>query len=159
MFHVVLYHPKIPPNTGNIIRLCANIGGALHLIQPLGFTMDNKQLRRAGLDYREFTPVKVYPSLELFLSEISPPRLFACSKHGRRNYSDVLFQTGDAFLFGSETHGLPETVRNGVAKERLLRIPMLPDNRSLNLSNAVAVILYEAWRQNGFQGHAPVEGP
>ncbi|MFQ5598438.1 MAG: tRNA (uridine(34)/cytosine(34)/5-carboxymethylaminomethyluridine(34)-2'-O)-methyltransferase TrmL [Nitrospiria bacterium] len=152
MFRIVLFQPKIPPNTGNIIRLCANSGAELHLIEPLGFTLDDKRLRRAGLDYREFAAVKVHASLKAFLFSAKPPRLFACSKFGRRAYSDVDFQCGDALLFGSETDGLPRTLRNDMLESQLLRIPMLPDNRSLNLSNAVAVILYEAWRQNRFGG-------
>lgn len=152
MFHVVLYQPKIPPNTGNIIRLCANSGAKLHLIKPLAFTLEDSKLRRAGLDYREFADLQVHESLDLFLEDVKPRRLFACSKFGRRNYHDVAFQTGDALLFGSETDGLPTHIRDGLPRTHLLRIPMLPDNRSLNLSNAVAVVLYEAWRQNGFTG-------
>ncbi len=152
MFHIVLFQPKIPPNTGNIIRLCANSGAKLHLIKPLGFTLDDSKLRRAGLDYREFASVQVYERMDLFLEKVRPPRLFACSKYGRRTYHEVTFQSGDALLFGSETEGLPTQIRNELSKAQLLRIPMLPDNRSLNLSNAVAVVLYEAWRQNGFKG-------
>lgn len=152
MFHVVLFQPKIPPNTGNIIRLCANSGATLHLIKPLGFTLEDSRLRRAGLDYREFTSLQVHDTMDFFLKEVKPPRLFACSKYGQRDYHNVSFQKDDALLFGSETEGLPEELRNDLPTEQLLRIPMLPDNRSLNLSNAVAVVLYEAWRQNGFMG-------
>jgi len=152
MFHVVLYQPKIPPNTGNIIRLCANSGARLHLIGPLGFELEDRKLRRAGLDYREFTPVKTHSSLEAFMAAAKPGRLFAASKFGTRPYHEVRFQAEDALLFGSETQGLPEALQKSVPKTKLLRIPMRPDNRSLNLSNAVAVILYEAWRQNGFKG-------
>ncbi len=152
MFHVVLFQPKIPPNTGNIIRLCANSGAKLHLIKPLAFTLEDSKLRRAGLDYREFADLKVHESMDLFLEAVKPRRLFACSKHGRRPYHDVAFEAGDALLFGSETDGLPLALRNSLPPAHLLRIPMLPDNRSLNLSNAVAVVLYEAWRQLGFEG-------
>ncbi|MFQ5587640.1 MAG: tRNA (cytidine(34)-2'-O)-methyltransferase [Nitrospiria bacterium] len=152
MFHVVLYQPKIPPNTGNIIRLCANSGAALHLIKPLGFDLEDKKLLRAGLDYREFAQVRVHVSLESFTTSEKPPRLLACSKFATRPYHEVAFRPGDALLFGSETSGLPEAIRNRFPPEHLLKIPMLPDNRSLNLSNAVAVVLYEAWRQCGFEG-------
>ena len=154
MVHVVLYEPKIPPNTGNVIRLCANSGARLHLIAPLGFLLDDKRLRRAGLDYREFASVTVYPGLSAFLEKVSPPRLFACSKYGVRPYADAAFLPGDALLFGSETEGLPPAVRKTVRAGRLLRIPMVSGIRSLNLSNAVAVVLYEAWRQNRFDGGA-----
>lgn len=152
MFRVVLYEPKIPPNTGNIIRLCANTGADLHLIAPLGFVLDDAKLRRAGLDYREFARVRVHAALDDFLKSEKPPRLFACSKFANRDYSQVSFQLGDALLFGSETEGLPATLRDTLSADQLLRIPMLPENRSLNLSNAVAVVLYEAWRQNRFEG-------
>ncbi len=152
MFQIVLHQPKIPPNTGNIIRLCANSGAGLHLIGPLGFELEDKKLIRAGLDYREFTSVHVYASLEEFIANEKPPRVLACSKFGGRPYHTVAFERGDALLFGSETEGLPDHIREGLPAEHLLRIPMLPDNRSLNLSNAVAVVLYEAWRQQGFEG-------
>ncbi len=152
MFHVVLYQPKIPPNTGNIIRLCANSGADLHLIAPLGFELEDKKLVRAGLDYREFARVRVHASLADFMSDEKPARIFACSKFAQRPYHSVDFKRGDALLFGSETDGLPEDVRKTFPDEHLLRIPMLPENRSLNLSNAVAVVLYEAWRQHGFKG-------
>lgn len=152
MFHVVLYQPEIPPNTGNIIRLCANVGAALHLIRPLGFRLDDSKLKRAGLDYHEYATVREHESLEAFAEAVQPARIFACSTRGRRYYADVTFQPGDALLFGPETRGLPQTVLDALPPEQLLRIPMRPDNRSLNLSNAVAVILYEAWRQQGFAG-------
>lgn len=152
MFRVVLYQPRIPPNTGNIIRLCANSGAKLHLIEPLGFELEDSKLRRAGLDYREFADVQVHAALEDFLRDVKPPRLFACSKFGQHDYTEVTYKSGDALLFGSETEGLPISFRNSFPAQHLLRIPMVPDNRSLNLSNAVSVILYEAWRQNRFEG-------
>lgn len=158
MFRVVLYEPKIPPNTGNIIRLCANSGADLHLIAPLGFALDDAKLRRAGLDYREFARIRVHAALDDFLKSEKPPRLFACSKFAKRDYSSVSYRPGDALLFGSETEGLPNVLRESLSPDQVLRIPMLPNNRSLNLSNAVAVVLYEAWRQNGFSG-AQFEGP
>lgn len=152
MFRVVLYQPRIPPNTGNIIRLCANSGADLHLIEPLGFDLEDKKLLRAGLDYREFAQVRVHASLEVFIATEKPSRLLACSKFASRPYYKVTFKRGDALLFGSETDGLPEAIRNALPSEHRLKIPMLPNNRSLNLSNAVAVVLYEAWRQCGFEG-------
>ncbi|MEW5757610.1 MAG: tRNA (uridine(34)/cytosine(34)/5-carboxymethylaminomethyluridine(34)-2'-O)-methyltransferase TrmL [Pseudomonadota bacterium] len=152
MFHIVLYQPEIPPNTGNIIRLCANTGAQLHLIHPLGFELDDKRLRRAGLDYHEFAGVREYPSLEAFIEEIAPTNLYGLTTKATRNYADVQFQPSDALLFGPESRGLPQEVRDSLPSDHLLRLPMLPDSRSLNLSNAAAVILYEAWRQNGFAG-------
>jgi tRNA (cytidine/uridine-2'-O-)-methyltransferase len=154
MFRVVLHHPEIPANTGNIIRLCANTGAELHLIEPLGFELDDARLRRAGLDYHDRAALRIHASLDEFLSTVKPARVFACSTHGRRSYADAAFQPGDALLFGSETRGLPAAIRQATAPEYLLRIPMIPNNRSLNLSNAVALVLYEAWRQNGFAGSA-----
>ncbi len=151
MFHVVLLEPEIPPNTGNIIRLCANSGSTLHLIHPLGFQLDDKHLRRAGMDYSELAPVQEHTSLDAYMDQ-SPQRIFACSTRGCRTYSEVAFEPGDAFLFGPETRGLPQTVLDGLPPEQLLQIPMVAGNRSLNLSNAVAVILYEAWRQQNFKG-------
>lgn len=150
MFHVVLYQPEIPPNTGNVIRLCANTGCLLHLIEPLGFTLENRQLRRAGLDYHEWVRVRTHPSLTLFLDEIRPPRLFALSTRGGILYTDVRFRAGDALLFGPETRGLPAAVLHALPSEQRLHLPMQPGNRSLNLSNAVAVTVFEAWRQLGF---------
>jgi tRNA (cytidine/uridine-2'-O-)-methyltransferase len=152
MFHVVLYQPEIPPNTGNVIRLCANAGAQLHLIRPLGFELDDRRLRRAGLDYHEYARVRVHDSVEVFIAEINPARILACSTRGRTAYGDVRYQPGDALLFGPETRGLPAALLDELPPERRLRIPMLPGNRSLNLSNAVAIILYEAWRQNGYAG-------
>lgn len=152
MFHIVLFEPEIPPNTGNIIRLCANTGCRLHLIHPLGFQLDDKRLRRAGLDYGEWADVAEYDSLEAFTKEIKPKRLFACSTKGSRHHSDPEFRDGDALLFGPETRGLPDDVLSSMPPEMILRLPMLPNSRSLNLSNAVAVFVYEAWRQVGFEG-------
>ncbi len=152
MFHVVLFEPEIPPNTGNIIRLCANTGSALHLIHPLGFELDDKRLRRAGLDYRDLTLVENYPNLDRFLAQVQPKRLFGLSTKGRNSYAEVAYRPGDALLFGPETRGLPIELLHSLAAVNVLRIPMLASNRSMNLSNAVAVVLYEAWRQNGFEG-------
>jgi tRNA (cytidine/uridine-2'-O-)-methyltransferase len=153
-FHVVLYEPEIPPNTGNIIRLCANTGAQLHLIQPLGFVLDDARLRRAGLDYREWTTVREHASLDAFLDSARPTRLFALTTKGRRRHADVPYQTGDAFLFGPESRGLPAAVLDSLPPERRLRLPMRVDSRSLNLSNAVAILVYEAWRQLDFAGAA-----
>ena len=152
MFEIVLYHPEIPPNTGNIIRLAANMGARLHLIRPLGFSLENRYLRRAGLDYHELASVHAYPDLDAFLREVAPPRLFALSTHHAHRYTESAYAPGDAFLFGPETRGLPIDIRERVPSERRLAIPLRPGNRSLNLSNAVAVVLYEAWRQHGFAG-------
>jgi len=152
MFHVVLFQPEIPPNTGNIIRLCANCGAQLHLIRPLGFDMSHKQLRRAGLDYHEFSKVQIHDTLEAFVQTVNPARLFACSTKGQQNYTEISYAAGDVFLFGPETRGLPADILDSLPHEQLLRIPMLPDNRSLNLSNATAIIIYEAWRQQDFVG-------
>jgi tRNA (cytidine/uridine-2'-O-)-methyltransferase len=156
MFHIALYEPEIPPNTGNIIRLSANTGCQLHLIGPLGFELDDVRLRRAGLDYRERAVPRKHPSLEAFMETVRPSRLFACTTRGRRRHSDTGFVRGDALLFGPETRGLPGQLLAGLPEDRLLRIPMVAGSRSLNLSNAVAIVLYEAWRQEGFRGeHAP----
>jgi tRNA (cytidine/uridine-2'-O-)-methyltransferase len=152
VFHIVLYQPEIPPNTGNIIRLCANTGAKLHLIRPLGFVLDDKRLRRAGLDYHEWAQVKEYDDLAEFIVCNNPRRLYALSTRGQRRYSEVRFEPGDALLFGPETRGLPQQLLDELPAEQRLRLPMRPDNRSLNLSNTVAVALYEAWRQNGFLG-------
>jgi tRNA (cytidine/uridine-2'-O-)-methyltransferase len=152
VFHVVLYEPEIPPNTGNIIRLCANSGSKLHLIHPLGFDLDDKRLRRAGLDYREWADVEEYDSLELFQERIAPKNLYACTTKGQRCYAEVAFAPGDALLFGPESRGLPAHLLNRLEASQRIRIPMLPHSRSLNLSNAVSLILYEAWRQTGFEG-------
>lgn len=152
MFHVVLYQPEIPPNTGNIIRLCANTGSRLHLIRPLGFELEDTKLRRAGLDYHEWAEVRDYPDLDAFLMELCPPRLFALSTRGTQRYDQVNFAAGDAFLFGPETRGLPAEFLGSLPPEQVLRLPMRPDVRSLNLSNSVAVVVYEAWRQLEFAG-------
>ncbi len=150
MFHVVLYEPEIPPNTGNIIRLCANAGVGLHLIHPLGFALDNRQLRRAGLDYHEWVKIAEHGSLQDFISTANPQRLCAVSTRGSRNYTAHDYREGDAFLFGPETRGLPQTVLDSLEPDRVLKIPMQPGSRSMNLSNAVAVVIYEGWRQSGF---------
>ena len=152
MFDVVLYQPEIPPNTGNIMRLCANTGSRLHLIEPLGFTLDDKQLRRAGLDYREWAEVRRYTDFAQLLAQLKPVRLYAFSTRARRWYSDVRYQPNDALLFGPETRGLPADILAHVGADAQLRLPLVPDNRSLNLSNAAAIVLYEAWRQQGFAG-------
>lgn len=149
---VVLYQPEIPPNTGNIIRLCANSGAELHLIRPLGFDMDDTRLKRAGLDYHEFANVRQHDSLEDFIAATGAGRIFACSTKGTKNYTDVSYRDDDVLLFGPESRGLPADVRESLPPEQVIRIPMRPDSRSLNLSNAVAVILYEALRQQGFPG-------
>jgi len=150
MYHIILFQPQIPPNTGNIIRLCANTGAHLHLIEPLGFDLDDKHLRRAGLDYHEFVRVKQYKNLEEFIFSQKNPRIFACSTKGTTNYNQITFQRGDAFLFGPETRGLSAEILQQFTNDKILRIPMVPHSRSLNLSNAVAIVLYEAWRQNNF---------
>jgi len=150
--HVILYEPEIPPNTGNIIRLCANTGAQLHLIRPLGFDLDDKQLRRAGLDYHEYAEMKVHDTLDICLATLPEVRLFALTTKASRHYHDAIFKAGDALLFGPESRGLPADILASLAPEQRLRLPMLPDNRSLNLSNAVAVAVYEAWRQLGFTG-------
>lgn len=152
MFHVVLCQPEIPPNTGNVIRLCANAGVELHLVHPLGFDLDEARLRRAGLDYREYARIHEHRDLDAFLDEIAPARVFALTSRGRRSLAEPDFRPGDAFLFGPETRGLSETVTGALPPGRILRIPMRPGNRSLNLSNAVAVTVFEAWRQQGFEG-------
>lgn len=149
-FHVVLFEPEIPPNTGNIIRLCANTGAQLHLIGPLGFELDDARLRRAGLDYHEWASVKSYENYADFLNQNNPKRLFAITTKGSVKYTDVEFQLGDYLMLGPETRGLPLNVLESLPKDHWLRIPMLPNSRSLNLSNAAAIILYEAWRQSGF---------
>ena len=159
MFHVVLFQPEIPPNTGNIIRLCANTGCVLHLVGPLGFDLDEPRLRRAGLDYREWTKIREHASLDAFHAVHSPQRVFAFSTRGETPFCDVSFQEEDALLFGPETSGLPEDVLARYPREHRLRIPMRPSSRSLNLSNAVAVACYEAWRQLSFRGQHPPDAP
>ncbi len=150
MFHVVLYQPEIPPNTGNIIRLCANTGSALHLIRPLGFELDDRKLRRAGLDYHEWATLTEHDSLADFRARVKPARLWPVSTHGRCRYDKADYLPGDAFLFGPETRGLPDSLLQEVGLDAVLRVPMRDTSRSLNLSNSVAVIVYEAWRQQGF---------
>jgi len=150
--HIALYEPEIPPNTGNIIRLCANTGATLHLVQPLGFSLEDKQLRRAGLDYHEFANLRTYKNYEEFIGALAPERVFAFSTRGARSYADVDYQDGDTLLFGPETRGLPQALLDGMPPDHCLRLPMRPDSRSLNLSNVVAIAVYEAWRQLGFAG-------
>lgn len=152
MFRVVLYQPEIPPNTGNIIRLCANTGSSLHLIHPVAFDLDDKRMRRAGLDYHEYAAVKEHADYESWLETVDSGRIFACTTKGATAYTDVRFEPGDHLLFGPESRGLPAEIRDSFSGEQRIRIPMLPESRSLNLANSVAVILYEAWRQNGFGG-------
>ena len=151
MFDVILYQPEIPPNTGNIIRLCANTGARLHLVKPLGFALEDKQLLRAGLDYREFVTLSVYNSWTECAARFEDHRIFAVSTRNSRRYDRVTYTTGDAFLFGPETRGLPTPLLESFAEERRIRLPMLPHSRSLNLSNAVAVVVYEVWRQMDFK--------
>ena len=151
MFNIILFQPEIPPNTGNIIRLSANTGARLHLIEPLGFELDDKRLKRAGLDYHELTLMKVHQNWEAALAFIKPNRLFALSTKGTSHYTDVTYAPNDAFVFGSETAGLPTDILSQFEKENILRIPQMPQARSLNLSNAVAVLVYEAWRQLDFK--------
>lgn len=154
MFDVVLYQPEIPPNSGNIIRLCANTGACLHFVHPLGFKLDDTQLRRAGLDYHEFAPVREHASWEACLEALHDRRILPVSTRGLRRYDTILYGPGDALLFGPETRGLPPAVLETFPAGQRIRLPMRPGNRSLNLSNAVAVVLYEAWRQHGFAGSA-----
>ena len=156
MLHVILFRPEIPPNTGNVIRLCANTGAALHLIRPLGFELDDARLRRAGLDYHEFARIAVHDDLASCLDAIGTPRVFAFTTRGHVAHVDVRFADGDALLFGCETAGLPADVLDGIPAAQRLRLPMQPNSRSLNLSNSVAVAVYEAWRQLGFAGAASV---
>lgn len=155
MFHVILHQPEIPPNTGNIIRLCANTGAALHLIEPLGFSLDDRRLRRAGLDYREYARVQVHASLAACEEAVRWRRLLAVSTRGTKSYADICYDADDALLFGAETRGLPESVLDSVPEDQRLRVPMRAESRSLNLSNAVAVVVFEAWRQCGFAGARP----
>ena len=154
MFNIVLVHPEIPPNTGNVIRLAANTGCALHLVEPLGFLMSDKLLMRAGLDYHEYTPVKRHASWPNFLDDARPDtaRMFAFTTRGSRPFADAAWQAGDWLVFGSETQGLPSAIRDTFAATQRVRLPMKAGQRSLNLSNAVAVAVFEAWRQNGYAG-------
>ena len=150
MFHVVLFQPEIPPNTGNVIRLCANTGCHLHLIEPLGFELDDKRLRRAGLDYHEYAPVRRHATLQDCLEAINATRVLAFTTKASRCFSEFAFQPGDVLLFGPDSRGLPAEIRESIPEEHRLRLPMLPHSRSLNLSNSVAVTVYEAWRQQGY---------
>jgi tRNA (cytidine/uridine-2'-O-)-methyltransferase len=154
MFEIVLYQPEIPPNTGNIMRVCANTGCRLHLVRPLGFSVSDKNLARAGMDYVDWTDYTVHADWQACLDALGQRRRFAVTTRGATQYHHVQFRPGDAFIFGPETRGLPADVRAGFADDALLRIPMTPRSRSLNLANAVAVVAYEAWRQCGFQGAA-----
>ncbi len=151
MIHVVLYEPEIPPNTGNIIRLCANTGAQLHLIHPLGFELDNAKLLRAGLDYHEWADVQEHDSLDAFIDTVNPEKVYAISTRGKTIYSDVEYPANVALLFGPETRGLPASLLDELPESDILRLPMLPDSRSLNLSNAAAIFVYEVWKQNNFQ--------
>lgn len=150
MFNIVLFEPEIPANTGNIIRLCANTGAKLHLIQPLGFELDDKKLRRAGLDYHEWANIKVHANIEDFLSNEQYAKVYALTTKAKQCYADAIFLPDDVLMFGPETRGLPDSILNTLPEQQRLRLPMLPESRSLNLSNTVAVTIYEAWRQQGF---------
>jgi tRNA (cytidine/uridine-2'-O-)-methyltransferase len=152
VFDLILFEPEIPPNTGNIIRVCANTGTTLHLIHPLGFDIDDKRLRRAGLDYHEFADIREHASLQECLQEFTDRRVFALSTRGTQIYSAPAYKPGDAFLLGPETRGLPQAVLDELPADQVLRIPMLPESRSLNLSNAAAILVYEAWKQQEFKG-------
>ncbi len=156
MFHIVLVEPEIPPNTGNVIRLSANTGCTLHLVEPLGFSMEDRLMRRAGLDYHEWAEVRRHASWQALLDDArpDPTRLFALTTHGTRRVHEVAFQPGDWLVFGSESRGLPPALRESFPPAQRLKLPMRPGQRSLNLSNAVAVTVFEAWRQNGFDGAA-----
>jgi tRNA (cytidine/uridine-2'-O-)-methyltransferase len=158
MLHIVLFEPEIPPNTGNVIRLCANTGATLHLVKPLGFRLDDKRLQRSGLDYHDLACVKVHPNLELCLGELDGARLIAVETGAGRRYSDLDYRSGDALLFGPETRGLPPALLARAGSDRCVYIPMRPGSRSINLSNAVALVAYEAWRQIGFSGAAAAAG-
>jgi tRNA (cytidine/uridine-2'-O-)-methyltransferase len=152
MLHIVLFEPEIPPNTGNIIRLCANSGFMLHLIEPLGFAWDDKRIKRAGLDYHEFAAVQRHANFDQFMQKVQPKRIFACTTKGQVRHSDAQYQADDALIFGPETRGLPQNVLQQVPSQHWLKIPMTANSRSMNLSNAVAVFVYEAWRQLDYQG-------
>ncbi|TQV88870.1 tRNA (uridine(34)/cytosine(34)/5-carboxymethylaminomethyluridine(34)-2'-O)-methyltransferase TrmL [Aliikangiella coralliicola] len=152
MLNIVLFEPEIPPNTGNIIRLCANTGFYLHIIEPCGFALDDKRLRRAGLDYHEFADLKIHADFESFMQTEKPARLFSCSTKGRKNPTEVKFNRQDYLMFGPETRGLPVEILESMPAENILRLPMVENSRSLNLSNSVAIFIYEAWRQLEFEG-------
>jgi tRNA (cytidine/uridine-2'-O-)-methyltransferase len=157
MLHVVLYEPEIPPNTGNAIRLCANVGATLHLVKPLGFRLDDKSLQRSGLDYHDLADVRVHSDFDACLSVLDGARVFAVETGGRNCYSDVAYRRGDALLFGPESRGLPAAVQERIGRENSLFIPMRPQCRSINLSNAVAIVAFDAWRQLRFAGRVAVE--
>jgi tRNA (cytidine/uridine-2'-O-)-methyltransferase len=150
VFHIVLFEPEIPPNTGNIIRLCANTGAQLHLVKPLGFSLEDKQLKRAGLDYHEYANLQVHENWQACKLALAGKRMFALTTKGSTRHTDLSFQAGDVFVFGPETRGLPQEIRDEFLPEHRVRLPMLPDSRSLNLSNSAAILLYEAWRQIDF---------
>lgn len=157
MFHIVLFQPEIPPNTGNIIRLAANTGATLHLVKPLGFPLEDAKMRRAGLDYHEYATMRVHENWENCVAELAGQRFFAATTKASKRYDTVNYQPGDVFVFGPETRGLPAEMLERFSPDNRIRLPMCPDNRSLNLSNAVAVTLFEAWRQNGFAGAAQAQ--
>ena len=152
MLNIVLFQPEIPPNTGNIIRLCANTGFRLHLIEPLGFELDDKRMRRAGLDYREFQDLNIYSDWSSYLAKIKTKNIYALSTKGTVNYSSINYEIDDTLLFGPETRGLPKDLRSSIGENNVLRLPMVPSSRSLNLSNSVAIVAYEAWKKIGFIG-------
>ena len=152
MLNIVLFEPEIPPNTGNIIRLCANTGYQLHVIEPCGFDLDDKKLRRAGLDYHEFASLKIHKDYQSFLDNEKPQMLYACSTKGTTHHTDTNYSKGDYLMFGPETRGLPDEILNSLPHENILRLPMVANSRSLNLSNSVAIFIYESWRQLGFEG-------
>ena len=154
MFHVVLVAPEIPPNTGNVIRMCANSGASLHLVEPLGFSLDDARLRRAGLDYHEYASIRVHADWTAYLATMRPARLFALTTRGTRHPSDCRFEPGDHFVFGCETRGLPDEILESIPPDHRLRLPMRPGSRSMNLSNSAAIVVYEAWRQHGYAGAA-----
>ena len=159
MFNIVLFEPEIPPNTGNVIRLCANTGATLHLVKPLGFRLDDKSLQRSRLDYHDLAAVKVHSSLETCLTDLAGARIFAVETGGAHCYSDILCRADDAFIFGPETRGLPTAVLQRIGQDQTLYIPMRAHSRSINLSNAVALVAFEVWRQIGFKGAAIQQGP
>ena len=152
MINIVLVNPEIPPNTGNIIRLCSNTGYSLHLIKPIGFDLNDKQLKRAGLDYHDTAKVKTYDNLEQFIKIVNPNRILATTSKVNKSYTTIKFKKNDAILFGSESTGLSQDILNKIQKENIFNIPMKPNNRSLNLSNAVSIIVFESWRQHNFEG-------
>ena len=152
MINIVVVNPEIPPNTGNIIRLCSNTGYSLHLIKPIGFDLNDRQLKRAGLDYHDTAKVKTYDNLEQFIKIVNPNRILATTSKVNKSYTTIKFKKNDAILFGSESTGLSQNTLNKIQKENIFNIPMKPNNRSLNLSNAVSIIVYESWRQHNFEG-------